>query len=171
MKCVGIEFEYEMSERGSGKSLVHVAQVRWGHFFVTNKLQILIFGMYLIFTNWYFFRLSCDQFLKFNLYRLFYKLVEIWEIPWDFSAWKYTIKNLSSRKYNFSLIFLQLSFFVIIRLPLDTDDGEEVVAEGTSSNKKEAVLVCATEACRLIQAYDSMRNKTRGVFILTMFLT
>jgi len=70
----GIEFEYEMSERGSGKSTVHVAKVR---------------------------------------------------------------------------------------LPFDTDDGEEVIAEGTSSNKKDAVLKCATEACRLIQTYDMMTNRTR----------
>lgn len=51
--------------------------------------------------------------------------------------------------------------FLFFRLPFDTDDGEEVIAEGCSSNKKDAVLACATEACRLIQTYDMMTNKTR----------
>lgn len=48
-----------------------------------------------------------------------------------------------------------------VRLPIETGDGDEVVAEASSSNKKEAVLACATDACRLIQAYDMMQNKCK----------
>jgi len=46
-----------------------------------------------------------------------------------------------------------------VRLPMESSYGVEMIAEGTSSNKKDAVLLCATDACRIIQAYDMMQNK------------
>lgn len=46
-----------------------------------------------------------------------------------------------------------------VRLPIESSYGVEMIAEGTSSNKKDAVLNCATDACRIIQAYDMMQNK------------
>lgn len=50
----------------------------------------------------------------------------------------------------------------IFRLPIETAETDELVAEGTSSNKKDAVMACAVEACKLIQAYDMMQNKCKG---------
>ena len=50
----------------------------------------------------------------------------------------------------------------IFRLPIETAESDELVAEGTSSNKKDAVMACAVEACKLIQAYDMMQNKCKG---------
>ena len=38
-----------------------------------------------------------------------------------------------------------------VHLPIESSLGEEIVAEGTSSNKKDAVLNCAMDACKIIQ--------------------
>lgn len=48
-----------------------------------------------------------------------------------------------------------------VRIPIETSEGSEVVAEGSGTTKKDAVLACATEACRLIQAYDMLQNQCR----------
>ena len=57
-------------------------------------------------------------------------------------------------------IYVDVGF--IFRLPIETAESDELVAEGTSSNKKDAVMACAVEACKLIQAYDMMQNKCKG---------
>uniref|UniRef100_T2M5Q3 Kanadaptin n=1 Tax=Hydra vulgaris TaxID=6087 RepID=T2M5Q3_HYDVU len=48
-----------------------------------------------------------------------------------------------------------------IRLPIDVGDADFVIAEGSSSNKKDAILNCANDACKIIQAYDMLQNKSR----------
>jgi len=54
-----------------------------------------------------------------------------------------------------------LIHFAKLRLPIETSTSDEVIAEGKASNKKDAVLACATEACRLIHAYDDILKKSR----------
>ena len=61
----------------------------------------------------------------------------------------------------FNLFFTWIAY-IIFRLPIETSEGTEVIAEGTCSNKKDAVLACALDACRLIQAYNMMQNTTKG---------
>jgi len=48
-----------------------------------------------------------------------------------------------------------------VHLPIESSLGNEIIAEGTSSNKKDAVLNCAIDACKIIQAYDMMQNPLR----------
>jgi len=48
-----------------------------------------------------------------------------------------------------------------VRLPIESSLDNEIIAEGTSSNKKDAVLNCAMDACKIIQAYDMMQNPAR----------
>eukprot|EP00794_Sanderia_malayensis_P020608 gene20608-22641_t len=45
-----------------------------------------------------------------------------------------------------------------VKLPIENAAGEEIVAEGSASKKKEAVAACAYEACRIIDAHDLLRN-------------
>ena len=60
------------------------------------------------------------------------------------------------------LLWIYAAIGFIFRLPIETAESDELVAEGTSSNKKDAVMACAVEACKLIQAYDMMQNKCKG---------
>ena len=48
------------------------------------------------------------------------------------------------------------------RLPIEDATGEEIVAEGSSTKKKDAVVACAYEACRIIDAHGMLRNAMHG---------
>ncbi|XP_078591239.1 kanadaptin-like [Branchiostoma floridae x Branchiostoma japonicum] len=51
-------------------------------------------------------------------------------------------------------------FYCRVRLPVEGPDGREQYAEATTSGKKkEAVLACALEACRLLDAYGVLRQQ------------
>ena len=51
------------------------------------------------------------------------------------------------------------------RLPLETPTGEPLYAESTvKGRKKEAIVQCALEACRLLDAYDVLRGNTQGMW-------
>ncbi len=49
------------------------------------------------------------------------------------------------------------------RLPIDTATGEPVYAEASvKGRKKEAVIQCALDACRMLDAQDILRNPIHG---------
>ena len=48
------------------------------------------------------------------------------------------------------------------RLPIDTATGEPVYAEATTGKKKEAVLQCALNACRLLESQGMLRRQPQG---------
>ena len=51
----------------------------------------------------------------------------------------------------------------VYRLPLEDLSGQPMYAEGSQkSNKKEAVVKCALEACRLLDNEDVLRNPMRS---------
>ena len=72
------------------------------------------------------------------------------------------ILSLCCMYFAIHLLRLYVDVGFIFRLPIETAESDELVAEGTSSNKKDAVMACAVEACKLIQAYDMMQNKCKG---------
>lgn len=58
----------------------------------------------------------------------------------------------------FSLL-LTFLLYVLCRLPIYTSTGEPVYAEASvKGNKKEAVVECALEACRLLDADGILRQ-------------
>ena len=58
---------------------------------------------------------------------------------------------------------------VSYRLPIDTASGEPLYGEATVvGKKKEAVLACATECCRLLDIYGLLRQSKHGG-LLTIF--
>ena len=49
------------------------------------------------------------------------------------------------------------------RLPIDTATGESVYAEASvQGKKKEAVLQCALNACRILDAHDMLRENSQS---------
>lgn len=49
------------------------------------------------------------------------------------------------------------------RLPVDGPNGEPVIAEAiVSGKKKEAVLQCALEGCRILDRMNLLRASTHG---------
>jgi hypothetical protein len=55
------------------------------------------------------------------------------------------------------------TFHVRLKLPIDTATGEPVYAEGTSKGKKkEAIFLCALDACRVLDGYDMLRVSSQG---------
>lgn len=52
---------------------------------------------------------------------------------------------------------------LLCRLPIDTASGEAVYAEASvKGKKKEAVLQCALNACRMLDAQDMLRHHAKG---------
>eukprot|EP00731_Ephydatia_muelleri_P009500 Em0005g86a len=54
------------------------------------------------------------------------------------------------------------TFTCRVRLPIDTATGEPVYAEATTGKKKEAVLQCALNACRLLESQGMLRRQPQG---------
>ena len=54
--------------------------------------------------------------------------------------------------------------FCYLRLPVESASGEPVVAEGVASKKKEAIVACALEACRILDSYGVLRTATHGEY-------
>ena len=51
----------------------------------------------------------------------------------------------------------------VCRLPIDTPTGQPVYAEVVVTGKrKDAVVACALEACRILDRYQVLRKKEQG---------
>ena len=51
------------------------------------------------------------------------------------------------------------------RLPIDSASGEGVYAEASvQGRKKEAVLQCALNACRILDSYDMLRESSQSEY-------
>ena len=48
------------------------------------------------------------------------------------------------------------------RLPIDTVSGEAVAEASVKGKKKDAVLLCALNACRMLDAHDILRQPAKG---------
>lgn len=67
--------------------------------------------------------------------------------------------------------FLAFTFFekkkTMFRLPIDGPSGEPLYAEAAvAGRKKEAVLECAQEACRMLDAAGLLRQSSHGKNII-----
>jgi hypothetical protein len=52
----------------------------------------------------------------------------------------------------------------VLRIPIDTPTGEPVVAEVTQSgSRKDAVVACALQACRVLDRHGLLRKSTHGM--------
>ena len=55
------------------------------------------------------------------------------------------------------------------RLPIDTISGEAVAEASVKGKKKEAVVLCALSACRMLDAHDILRQSAPGLLLLYMY--
>ena len=61
---------------------------------------------------------------------------------------------------------MNIEFFFYYRLPVDGPNGEPVIAEAiVSGKKKEAVLQCALEGCRILDRMNLLRASTHGKYV------
>ena len=60
------------------------------------------------------------------------------------------------------------SITLLPRLPIDMATGEPVYAEASvKGRKKDAVVQCALNACRLLDAQDMLRNPIHRMLLIT----
>ena len=60
-------------------------------------------------------------------------------------------------------ILYYITFFFIARLPIETLSGESIYAQATvQGKKKEAVVQCALEACRMLDAEGVLRHSMKS---------
>ena len=50
------------------------------------------------------------------------------------------------------------------RLPIDTVSGEAVAEASVKGKKKDAVILCALNACRMLDAHDILRQPAKGTY-------
>ena len=61
---------------------------------------------------------------------------------------------------------------MVFRLPIDTATGEAVCAEAShKGKKKDAVVMCALNACRMLDAQDMLRHHVKGNFMTLFFFS
>ena len=73
--------------------------------------------------------------------------------------------SFSRKSIHNAMVFRHVPFIKSVyscRLPVDDASGQELVAEGSASKKKDAVVACAYEACRIIDAHGMLRNANHG---------
>ena len=59
--------------------------------------------------------------------------------------------------------FVYVCILFICRLPIETAAGSAVYAEASiKGKKKEAVVECALNACRMLDAQDMLRHHVKG---------
>ena len=54
------------------------------------------------------------------------------------------------------------------RLPIDTISGEAVAEASVKGKKKDAVVLCALNACRMLDAHDILRLPAKGNALLCL---
>jgi len=55
----------------------------------------------------------------------------------------------------------------VYRVPIDTPSGEPIVVEVTQTgSRKDAVVACALEACRVLDRHGLLRKATHGLLSL-----
>jgi len=53
----------------------------------------------------------------------------------------------------------------VCRVPIDTPSGEPIVVEVTQTgSRKDAVVACALEACRILDRHGLLRKATHGTY-------
>ena len=72
-------------------------------------------------------------------------------------------------------MFHTSAFFIMYsllhRVPVDSPTGQPVYAEAIVAGKrKDAVVACALEACRILDRYGLLRKKEHGEFFFLKFL-
>ena len=61
------------------------------------------------------------------------------------------------------MVFYHSALSLSLRLPVDGPNGEVLVAEATvSGKKKDAVIACALEACRLLDVHGMLHASKHG---------
>ena len=69
-------------------------------------------------------------------------------------------QGLALHLYNYTQYF-----FLAHRLPIDGPSGEPLYAEAAvAGKKKDAVLECALEACRMLDASGLLRQSSHGIY-------
>ena len=76
-------------------------------------------------------------------------------------------KNLLTSQNHFVLPQSNLKVILQFSLPVDGPNGEDLIAEVVVSGKrKDAVVACALEACRMLDKFGLLRSSTHGKILM-----